>query len=625
MSNGDVQQLIQAALEHHRVNRFTYAEPLYRQALTLQPTNADALHLLGILCGQTGRSAEGVQLLDQACALQPTVPILWITLGNLLRESKQMDRAIAALQRALQLAPNSAQAHNNLGNVYVDQKRYPAAIEAYRAALRHDPRMDLAYSNLGVVFRAIGQTTEAIAALRKAIELAPNSGIAHDNLGIALREDGEIDAAIVAHEQAIQLHPTAVAYSNISIALRVKGRLEDSIAACQAALKLNPQDADAWSNFGVALAEQGKVDEAIAAYRKAIELRPNFAGAWTNLGVSLGDAGQFHESLQACHKAANIDPSDPTVHFNLGVILLTVGDFKRGWEEYEWRWKCQGLYLPRPFTQPKWDGRPLDGQTIFLHADQGFGDTIQFIRYAPLVAQRGGRVILGCDPPLRRLMQNVARIESVVMDDKVPPVFHVHLPVASLPAIFATTLDTIPAEAPYIQPDSRSIEVWRKRLGPPEGRLRVGIAWAGRPSHKNDKSRSLKLVQLAPLAADAVTFYSLQKGDAAAQAMNPPPGMRLIDFTNEFLDFADTAALIAHLDLVISVDTSVAHLGGAMGKPVWTLIPFNPDWRWMLEREDSPWYPTMRLFRQRKAGDWCDAIERIAAALRERVSPPQSS
>jgi tetratricopeptide (TPR) repeat protein len=620
MSNLAPPNPIDIALQHHQAGRLADAETLYRQVLAAQPNHAGALHLLGILCGQTSRVAAGIDLLGRACAVSPQTTLLWIQLGELLRQAGQPDKAAAALQRAIQVEPASAQAHNNLGNALVDQGKHAQAAECYRTAARLDPRMDRAFSNLGVVLRQLGDPAQAIVAFKSAVEINPNSAIAHDNMGQALRDAGQIDAAMAAHLRAIQLDPnSSSAFNNISIALRMAGRLAESIAASHKAISLNPASADAYNNLGITRAEQGRLDEAIAAYRKSLQLRPVFQEAWTNLGNALADKGEFAEGQAACQRAVDINPAAPGAHFNLALILLTLGNFERGWVEYEWRWQIPGLYMPRPFREPRWDGQPLNGKTILLHADQGYGDTIQFIRYVAMIVQLGGRVVLGCDRPLKRLFEGYPGIAHVFSDNENVPRLDVHLPVASLGAVFKSNAATIPASVPYIRAKPLLVEAWQQKLAPFAGQLKVGLVWAGRPTHKNDRNRSLKLAHLAPLAADGITFFSLQRGPASSQAASPPTGMRLIDFTEDLLDFADTAALIANLDLAITVDTAVAHLAGAMAKPVWVMIPSNPDWRWLREREDSPWYPTMRLFRQREMVKWEDVIARMGTELRSIV------
>lgn len=621
MTHLDAAQSIQAALQHHRAGGFAEAEKLYRQVLAAQPEQTDALHLLGVLLGQTGRTQAGIELLGRACDLCPDYAAMFLSLGNLLRDAGRPEQAIAAYVRALRLHPAGGEAHNNLGNVLIDQNRFAEAADAYRAAVRLNPKLDRAWSNLGVALRAMGQFSEAADALRRAIELDPNSSIAYDNLGIVLREIGEIDASLEAHVQSLALQPnSSAAHNNMSVTLRIKKRWDESLAACQKALALDPHNAEAFNNLGVTLAEVGRTDDAIAAYRKAIELRPGFGAAWTNLGVSLGDAGLFAQSLAACQMAVDVEPASASARFNLGVILLKLGQFERGWVEYERRWECRGLFPPNRFTQPRWDGRALSGQTVFLHADQGLGDTMQFIRYVPLIRARGGRVLFECAAPLLRLLVGFPGIETVYAQGRTPPEFDFHCPLGSLPAVFSTRAESIPVEVPYLRARPRLVNDWRGKLAPFEGQLKVGLVWAGRGAHKNDRNRSLPLARLAPLAAEGITFFSLQKGEASAQADDPPPGMRLIDFTAELFDLADSAGLIENLDLVISVDTAVAHLAGAMGKTIWTLLPVNPDWRWLLERDDSPWYPTMRLFRQGPREQWDDVVERLRGALVERAA-----
>jgi len=298
-------------------------------------------------------------------------------------------------------------------------------------------------------------------------------------------------------------------------------------------------------------------------------------------------------------------------------LLLLQGDFKRGWQEHEWRWKCRDYPSPqRNFAQPLWDGSALERRTLLLHTEQGLGDAIQFIRYLPLVAQRGGKIIIECQAELRRLFQTMLEKCPIVVRGDPLPAFDLHCPLLSLPLIFGTTLENIPQTVPYLHADAQDVKKWRERLDEHSPHLKMGLVWAGSPTNKNDRSRSIKLQSLAPLGqVPGVRLLSLQKGAAAAEAKTPPMGMELVDYTQELTDFADTAALIANLDLLISVDTAVVHLAGAMGKLVWTLLPFSPDWRWLLERENSPWYPTMRLFRQQVIGDWDNVITRVASAL----------
>jgi hypothetical protein len=317
-------------------------------------------------------------------------------------------------------------------------------------------------------------------------------------------------------------------------------------------------------------------------------------------------------------------PNNADVHWSMALAKLTLGDLAGAWPHYPWRAHVPSLGHQRQLDKSQWQGETLHGRTILLHVEQGMGDTLQFVRYAPLVADRGGRVLLLCDrAPLIRLLRSwPGRIERIIAADEPLPEFDVHCSLMSLPAIFQTTLATIPPMTPPLQADATLVATWGAKLDALAiSGLRVGIAWAGSPQHRNDRNRSVRLTELAPLAAAKdVTFFSLQKGDASAQGAAPPTGMRLIDLTADLADFADTAALLTHLDLVIAVDTSIVHLAGAMNQPVWVMMPFAPDWRWMLKREDSPWYPSMRLFRQSARGQWDDVIARIAGALKLRTN-----
>jgi hypothetical protein len=394
------------------------------------------------------------------------------------------------------------------------------------------------------------------------------------------------------------------------------GRTDEAIAACREAVRLNPDLADGHNNLGSALYLAGRIEEAIPEYRRALELLPNDPHFLTNLGLAFWASGRQVEAIEAYREAIRFKFGFSEAHYNLSVSLLLTGQFEEGWREYEYRLHGRELTSrPRVCSQPQWKGEELDGRTILLDAEQGFGDVIHFIRYAPDVAKRGGRVIFMGYAEQVRLLQGVPGIEEIVTRNP-PPAFDVYCPLASLPGVFGTRLETIPAEVPYLKVDPKIVGAWEQRLGPKRERLRVGLVWAGQPTHKRDRERSIALAQLAPLTrAKDVKFYSLQKGNGASQAGEPPAGMELIDLTAELPDFAETAGFISHLDLVISVDTSVAHLAGAMGKPVWMMLTFVPDWRWLLDREDSPWYPSMRLFRQKKRGEWDEVVRHVAEAL----------
>jgi len=335
------------------------------------------------------------------------------------------------------------------------------------------------------------------------------------------------------------------------------------------------------------------------------------------MGTALQEKGQFDEAIQCYKKAIEIDPDYVDARWNMSLLNLLCGNFKEGWKGYEWRWKLEGILVERNFSAPAWNGYDIKGRTILIYAEQGLGDTIQFVRYASLVADLGANVIVECQKELVSLVEKIRGIKQVIPYGNSLPEFDIHCSLLSLPLVFDTTLEDIPANIPYIYAGSPSVQKWRDKIDQTSSHIRIGLVWAGDPAKKKDRDRSCSLRLFSSLAQfNDVIFYSLQKGEASNQAMNPPEGMNLIDYTEEFHDFSDTAAFIENLDLVISVDTAVAHLAGSLGKPVWTLLPFVPDWRWMLSREDSPWYPTMRLFRQPRIGDWGSVIDRVVNALR---------
>jgi Tfp pilus assembly protein PilF len=397
-------------------------------------------------------------------------------------------------------------------------------------------------------------------------------------------------------------------------------RMEEAETFFRQAVRLNGDFAEYHKNLGAACRRLGKTEEAIAEARQAIELKPDYAEAQMNLSSALTDANRHAEATAAMIRAIEIRPDYAEAHYNLAIQLLLHGDFDRGWKEYEWRTRMKSPLASRIFFQPLWDGGDLRGKTILLWSEQGLGDVIQFARYIPRLLERGANVVLETYMPLARLIQQSMPEIRIVVAGAPLPGFDVHFPLLSLPAAFGTNLATIFASASYLSVPVETVRTWGRRFAEGNRSLRVGLAWAGRSTHINDRNRSMPLKQLAPLKDIAgATFYSLQKGPARAQIAQSAFAGQLIDWTDKLDDFADTAALIANLDLVITVDTAVAHLAGAVGKPTWVLLPTPPDWRWLLKRSDSPWYPTMQLFRQDRAGDWDGVIAGVLEALRREL------
>ncbi|MBR0846285.1 tetratricopeptide repeat protein [Bradyrhizobium diazoefficiens] len=478
---------------------------------------------------------------------------------------------------------------------------------------------------LGLVAHQSGKLGDAIQYLQRATDLAPDVALYHANLGEMYRLAGMVDRAIAEGRRALALNPDyPEALSNLGIALYERKSFEEAASHHRRAVELNPGFALAHSNLGNALYGQKRFEEAAASYRRALELEPEFADGWANLGTALHHAGEFDEAVVALRRALALAPRHANAHSGLGILLLLRGDFGEGWGEYEWRLESSEVKGPR-FPQLPWRGESLAGKRIYVQAEQGFGDTLQFARYLPMLAARGATASFRVHQSLATLIRASLPGVEVFGDRGTPEAPDYECALLSLPHLFGTRLETIPASIPYLQPPHDAATRWQARLGDLRG-FKIGIVWAGNPEHVNDRPRSLDPAMLAPLLAlPGASFVSLQVGSRAAELSSHPD---VTDLSGALIDFAETAAAMSALDLVITVDTSVAHLAGALGKPVWLLLPVVSDWRWMLGREDSPWYPTMRLFRQRHGESWNDVMPRVADELtavlggaREKLTP----
>ena len=504
------------------------------------------------------------------------------------------------------------------------------AIPLYRQIILISPTCAEAYCNMGAALLDLEQPAKALEAFKQASDLDPHNPDIYNNLGIAYYGTEEFDQAIAACKRAIALRPDSPQALNTlgSIYFRL-GQLDQAITACKQALTLKPDYPDALLSLSNALREHGDFDGAFAASLKGITLRPGDARAHNNLGNLLKDTGQIEKAREAYEYAVSLKPNYALVHLNLAHTLLQMGHLREGWAEFEWRWKVEKFARQRmSFPQPEWAGQPLNGKTILLYSEQGHGDSLQLVRFAPILAAMGAKVLLGVFAPLARLFASVAGVSAVMKPGEPIPPFDYHLSMMSLPHVMGITLDNIPADVPYLHAEPVAAALWRDRLAALPG-LKVGLVWSGDPrphdyeANMADRRRSLRLEQFAGLAdIPGVSLVNLQMGAPAEQIKNAAGGLHLHDFMGEVQDFADTAALIANLDLVITVDTAAAHLAGAMGKPVWILSRFDGCWRWLLEREDSPWYPTARLFRQTRPGDWSVPLQSVAAALRGLAGEP---
>jgi Flp pilus assembly protein TadD len=545
-------------------------------------------------------------------------------LGTACARQGRFDEAAAQYRRAIALDPGFANPHNNLGNISMNRGDFAAAAACYAQCLAISPDFVLAHDNLGLALFNQGKPQEAVASHRRALALDPKSAVSCFNLGNVLLGQQDI-AAMTCYRDAVALRPDyAEAHLGLGNALRLTGDLAAATASYQRAATIRPGFATAHHNLGNALLQQDRLEEGAACLHRAVALRPDYADAHISLGTALAGLGRSAEALASFRRAGMIQPGNPKARVNAAMMLLLRGEFGAGWRDYEWRRRGMTVSI-HGRAIPAWQGQSFRGQTLLLHCEQGFGDSIQFVRYASAAKERGGRVVLFCPPELARLFESAAGIDCLCSDEKGLSACDFQAPLLSLPRIFDTRIDTIPCTIPYLTASPGQQAYWAQRL-PASRDLKVGLVWAGNPrrdqpdSHRIDRRRSMRLGDFAPLAGlRGVQFVSLQKGDPAEQAKHPPPGLVLTDCMGEVADFADTAGLVANLDLVIGVDTSVIHLAGAMGKPVWVLSRFDGCWRWLLEREDSPWYPTLRLFRQPSAGDWRSVVADVEAALRQTL------
>lgn len=579
------QARLQQALALHQQGRFVEAEQGYREVLQVAPNHFDAMHLLGVLAMQTLQPEHGVELIAKAIALNPNSWGAYNNLGNGQRDLGRLDAALASFDRSIALRPDFADAHNNRAIVLRDLGHLDDAVASFDRAIALKPDYAEAQNNRGIVLQMLKRADEAAASFSAAIALKPNYAEAHNNRGNLAKDAGNLEAAIADFDKALLLRPDyATAFYNRGIALQELRRFDRALSSFDKAVALNPDYAEAYNNRGLVLQELQRIDDAIANFARAIALMPNYAEA----------------------------------HLNQSLCLLQAGRLEEGWQPYEWRKKLEQAFGNRSFAKPLWLGKEdISNRTLFLHWEQGLGDTIQFCRFGKLLKARGANIVMSVQEPLYGLLQQLNPEIEIINEDEVPTAFDYHCPLMSLPLALGMTLATLPAASPYLFAGEMRRDSWNARL-PSKTKPRVGIVWSGGSKHKNDRNRSIDVRILASLFTADVHWIALQKelkeGDAAVLRQGH------VEFRGEALvDFSETAALIENLDLVIAVDTSVAHLAGAMGKPVWVLLPYNADWRWFLDRSDSPWYPGARLFRQDATGSWSSVVSHVRDALNEFV------
>jgi len=581
----DVTSWFQQATTYIQNGQLDVAEIYIKRILSLHPEHAGANHCMGLIASQRREYDLACQLISRAIKSNPDEPLFHLHLGIALQMGGHFEDALASFDRTIQLKPMLVDAH--IGR--------------------------------GYILRGLGRLEEALAAYDKATLINPESADTHRSRGDMLSGMGRMEEALIAYRQAIQINPEdSNTHCNCGVALSMLGRMEDALVSYRKAIRINPAFVRAYNNYGNALRALHRLEESLAAFEQALHISPQCGETHRNRGAALDALGRAEEALIAYEQAIRINPEDAKAHHFYAMSLLLMGDFQRGWKEYEWRWKDKDYTTPhRNFNRPLWNGESLHGKTILLHAEQGLGDTLQFIRYVSYVAQAGGRIVVECQKACIKLLSDIEEIDLLVQQGEPLPAFDAHAPLLSLPGILGTTLDTIPGATPYLSaPPLSSSLIEQFRMNTKD--IRIGIVWAGNPEHINDRNRSIELTWFHSLLAVPNTrWYSLQVGNRHAD-LGKTEGFDVTEDTSPYLtDFSVTATVINQLDLVISVDTSVAHLAGALGKPVWVLLPYNREWRWLLNRDDSPWYPDMRLFRQQTRGSWQGVFEEVGNALME--------
>ncbi len=644
-----IARMLLKALAHQTAGRLDQAERIGGSVLERDPGNADGWHLLGRVALERGDLLSAAARVMQAIRQKPASPAFACSLGDILAAQGRTADAILCYRKTLQLEENYVPALVNLGNALQSQGHYEDACVSYGRAIRRQPGCAAAVGNLGNALRALGRLDEALECCREAWQTQPESAETAANLSAVLTQ---MERPVEAEEwarRALWLRPGLVAaLSNLSLALTAQKRFEEAEPLAREALAGNPLDADLHSSLGAVLLHRRRPAEAETALRRSLELSPGQRESGTLLALALCDqdrlaeaAGQCEQVLRlhpqyaparvamgtarraegrnvealACfEEAVTLDPQHPKARFNRSLSLLMAGRFGEGFAEYEWRWRIMAE-KPRACSLPAWDGSPLGGKTILLSAEQGLGDAIQFARYVPLVAARGGRIIVETSERIASLIASVDGVREVITPDVPLPSFEEQAALMSLPHILGTEVETIPASIPYLRADAQLEQRLRGQLGAPRS-LRVGLAWAGNPENPDDRRRSLALERLAPLGKiEGVEYYSLHADPAARSAVRSS-GNWVREVLTDSGGIPELAALMCCLDLVISADTMAAHLAGALGRPVWTLLSFAPDWRWHLNAEESPWYPTMRLFRQPRRGDWDSVVFRVCESIR---------
>lgn len=605
---------IAQAYAHWSAGQAPQAEHLCLRVLAAQPEQPHARHLLGLIAHAYGHADLALAHLRVACRA-PAAPAAYCSnLAEICRQQGLLDEAEVAARRALAIDPALAEAWNNLGIVLQEKGQLTDSLECLLRVAALLPDSPQAHNNLGNTCKRLGDTQQALAHYRRALALDPDYAQALSNYSVALSDAGLHQEALAAIQRAIEIDPlTPNAHLNLANLTRAHGQ---AAAEDEAAAPAFAPDHEHIQTQAEALLRDGHHAQAEALLRQALQHDRPPVTLWRLLARALRRQGKLHETRAALEHIVRADPVDAGARFDLAEVLLAQGDFASGWREYRFRYHlAHTAMLARHVQRPRWDGRPIAGQTLLIHDEQGYGDTFQFLQLLTLArARSGAHIILEVKEACHALARRGGGFDQIIIAGTVPPAFDYHCELMSLPQALGLRLADLPANTAYLRPDPVRVAHWRARLARLPRPL-VGLVWAGRPTHPNDALRSLALADLAPLAQPGITFLGLQQGDAAAQAATPVPGMAMVSLSQEIRDFDDTAAIVTLLDVLVSVDSSPLHLAGALGCPAWALLPFVPDWRWLQDRADTPWYPSLRLFRQPAARAWRPVLDDVAAAL----------
>ena len=594
----------------------------FDKALSLFSNFAPAHCDRGSALRELGRFDEALASLTKAVSLAPNVPMVWYNRGNVYSQKKDYNSALSDYDRAIKIDQNYSDAWFGRGNAFAGLKRYDEAVAAYDRALTLKPDLVKAWLARGSIFYDLKRYDEALVTYDNALARIPDLAEAWLGRGNVFINVQRFDEAFAAYDKALALKPDlADAWLGRGHAFTGLKRYDEASASYDKALALKPDLAEAWLARGDNFNNHRRYDEAFGAYDKALALKPDLAEAWLSRGNVFKNLGRYDEALAAYDKAQALKPGWAEAQCNEAIVRLVLGDTDYGWKKFECRWDTKLLRgLKRNFTQRLWLGdSDIKNKIILIHAEQGLGDTIMGCRYVPMLASLGAKVIAEVQPPLKSLLKNLEGVSMLIGKGETIPRFDVQCPIMSLPLAFKTTVETIPAKVPYLAASNDIVEKWRSKLAGAE--IKVGIAWAGNPNHPGDLDRSIPLKNILPIVGlKGARYFSLQKDLRDDDREMLDANSQIVRLDQEMNDFEDTAAIMMSLDLVISCDTSIVHLAGALSRPIWVLLPFDPDWRWLLNRNDSPWYPTARVFRQLNAGEWSTVTDDVYLELQKLIT-----